>query len=89
VVHIFEKLMRREAGSVAEAVSATGASSVGDEELGKILDKVINENMAVVKEKGSEAIGALMGRAMAVLRGKADGQKINALLKDKLSQMVG
>ena len=89
VVPIFEKLMRREAGSVAEAVSATGASSVGDEELGKILDKVINENMAVVKEKGSEAIGALMGRAMAVLRGKADGQKINALLKDKLSKMVG
>jgi Glu-tRNA(Gln) amidotransferase subunit E-like FAD-binding protein len=29
-----------------------------------------------------------MGRAMAEYRGKADGQKINALLKEKLEKLV-
>mgnify|MGYP006184412009 CR=1 FL=1 len=44
--------------------------------------------MAVVKEKGMGALSTLMGRAMAEFRGKADGQKINALLKDKLQKLV-
>ena len=34
------------------------------------------------------ATSMLMGRSMAVLRGKADGQKINAMLKDKLGKLV-
>jgi Glu-tRNA(Gln) amidotransferase subunit E-like FAD-binding protein len=41
-----------------------------------------------VKEKGMASISTLMGRAMAELRGKADGQKINAMLKEKLTKLV-
>ena len=33
-------------------------------------------------------LSTLMGRAMAEYRGKADGQKINALLKEKLEKLV-
>jgi glutamyl-tRNA(Gln) amidotransferase subunit E len=44
--------------------------------------------MAIVKEKGMNALSTLMGRAMAEYRGKADGQKINAMLKDKLQKLV-
>ncbi len=29
-----------------------------------------------------------MGRAMAEYRGKADGQKINAMVKDKLQKLL-
>ena len=89
VVSIFEKLMKNEAKSVDEAIIASGASSVDDDELARIVDGIIKENMAVVNEKGMAAIGMLMGRAMAVLRGKADGQKINAVLKDRLTKLVG
>lgn len=88
VIPVFEKLMKG-AKSVEDAVKAAGASSMNDEELGSILDKLIEDNMPVVKEKGSAAISTLMGRAMAILRGKADGQKINAMLKDKLAKLVG
>ncbi|HEV8387882.1 MAG TPA: Glu-tRNA(Gln) amidotransferase subunit GatE [Nitrososphaera sp.] len=86
VVPIFEKLMKKEANTVEEAVKVAGAASIGDEELGRILDSIIEENIAVVKEKGAAAISVLMGRAMATLRGKADGQKINAMLKEKLGK---
>jgi glutamyl-tRNA(Gln) amidotransferase subunit E len=88
VVPIFEKLMKGEAQTVNEAVIAAGASSIADEELGRILDKIIEENMAVVREKGAAAINTVMGRAMAALRGKADGQKINSVLKEKLAKLV-
>jgi glutamyl-tRNA(Gln) amidotransferase subunit E len=88
VIVIFEKLMKKEAKTVDEAIKTAGASSISDDELSAALDKVINENMAQVKEKGMGALSMLMGRSMAVLRGKADGAKINAMLKEKLDKLV-
>lgn len=88
VALIFEKLMKREAATVDDAIRALGVSSISDEELGAALDRVIQENMAAVKEKGIGALSMLMGRSMAVLRGRADGQKINAMLKEKLQKLA-
>ncbi len=88
LVPIFEMLMKEKGMTVDASIKATGSSSMSDENLGKILDGVIEENMTVVREKGMAAASMLMGRSMAVLRGKADGQKINAMLKDKLGKLV-
>ncbi len=88
VALIFEKVMKKEAATVDEAISSLGVSSISDETLGAALDSVIADNMAVVKEKGMGALSMLMGRSMAVLRGKADGQKINTMLKDKLGKLT-
>jgi glutamyl-tRNA(Gln) amidotransferase subunit E len=85
---IFEKLIKKEAKTVDDAIKAAGISSISDEELGKGLDRIIDDNMAVVNEKGVNALSTLMGRAMAEYRGKADGQKINAMLKDRLQKLV-
>ncbi|HVX01705.1 MAG TPA: Glu-tRNA(Gln) amidotransferase subunit GatE [Nitrososphaera sp.] len=88
VILIFERLMKKEAGTVDDAVKALGISSISDEELSAVLDKVLSDNLAQVKEKGMGAHSMLMGRSMAVLRGKADGQKINVLLKEKLEKIT-
>lgn len=88
VALIFEKLMKKEAASVEDAVKALGTSLMSDDELSEAIDKIIAENMTAVKEKGMGALSMLMGRSMAVLRGKADGQKINAMLKERLQKMI-
>jgi glutamyl-tRNA(Gln) amidotransferase subunit E len=77
-----------EAKIVNAAIEAVGASSISDEELSTGLDRIISNNMAIIKEKGANALNTLMGRAMAEYRGKANGQKVNAMLKDKMSKMV-
>jgi glutamyl-tRNA(Gln) amidotransferase subunit E len=74
--------------NVNEAIEAVGASSITDEELSKGLDRIISNNMTIIKVKGANALNTLMGRAMAEYRGKANGQKVNAMLKDKMSKMV-
>ena len=74
--------------NINEAIQAVDASSISDEELSKGLDRIINNNMSIIKEKGVNALSTLMGRAMAESRGKADGQKVNSMLKDKMSKMV-
>ena len=74
--------------NINKAIQAVGASSISDEELSKGLDRIINNNMTIIKEKGENALSTLMGRAMAEFRGKANGQKVNSMLKDKMSKMV-
>jgi glutamyl-tRNA(Gln) amidotransferase subunit E len=74
--------------NISEATHAVANSSISDEELSKGLDKIIDNNRAIIKEKGVNALSTLMGRAMAEYRGKANGQKVNSMLKDKMSKMV-
>ncbi|MDQ3909402.1 MAG: Glu-tRNA(Gln) amidotransferase subunit GatE [Thermoproteota archaeon] len=77
-----------EAKIVNSAIEAVGAISISDEELSQGLDRIIRNNMAMIREKGVNALSTLMGRAMAEYRGKANGQKVNAMLKDKMSKIV-
>jgi glutamyl-tRNA(Gln) amidotransferase subunit E len=74
--------------NISEVIQAVGVSSISDEELSRGLDTIISKNMAIIKEKGENALSTLMGRAMAEYRGKANGQKVNAMLKDKMSKLV-
>ncbi|MDQ3873083.1 MAG: Glu-tRNA(Gln) amidotransferase subunit GatE [Thermoproteota archaeon] len=74
--------------NISEAIKAVGVSLINDEELSKGLDGIISNNMAIIKEKGMNALSTLMGRAMAEYRGKASGQKVNAMLKDKMNKIV-
>jgi len=82
---IMEKLMNRTTKSVDESIKVLGIKSISDEELEKIVDKIIKDNILIIQEKGMDATSALMGKCMAVLRGKVNGKKINDLINNKLS----
>ncbi len=88
VVSIFEQIMRKEVGTVDEAIAKLGLKAISDEQLNEILDKIVQDNAQVIAEKGSGAISILMGEAMKMLRGKVDGQKINTLLKQKIAKIA-
>ncbi len=52
------------------------------------MDKILKDNVKIIKEKGINSIGALMGKSMNILRGKVDGYKINEYLKQKLESFI-
>ncbi|MBK6586612.1 MAG: Glu-tRNA(Gln) amidotransferase subunit GatE, partial [Coprothermobacter sp.] len=52
-------------------------------EVENIIKEIIEENGSLVAERGMGAMGPLMGQAMKKLRGKADGQLVNKILKKK------
>ncbi len=70
-----------------EILEIKGLKSLSKEEVENIIEDIINQNIEIVKSKGMGAMGMLMGRCMAVLRGKADGKLINNILKDKLMKI--
>ena len=85
---IMEKLMNRTTKSVDESIKVLGIKSISDEELEKIIDKIIEDNILIIQEKGMDATSALMGKSMTVLRGKVNGKKINDLINNKLSVIL-
>jgi len=88
VVLIFEKIMRKEVASLDSAIQKLGLKTISDEELEQILDKIVQENKQIILDKGSSSISVLMGKAMNILRGKVDGQKVNAVLKQKIENVM-
>jgi glutamyl-tRNA(Gln) amidotransferase subunit E len=85
---IFEKILRKESGTIDEAIEQLGITTISDQEMEMTIDKVLEENMPVIRAKGMASLGMLMGRSMSVLRGKIDGQKINSTLRKKLEELL-
>jgi glutamyl-tRNA(Gln) amidotransferase subunit E len=52
-----------------------------------IIDELISENIKIIEERGMGAMGALMGKSMQKLQGKADGKLVNKLLRDKIQNI--
>ena len=68
-------------------MQSTDVSSMDEAELNEILDKIIQNNMELVKKLGDQAITTLMGLAMKEVRGKASGKMVNDLLRKKISEL--
>jgi len=73
--------------NVSTAMQSTNVSSMDEGELNGILEKIIQNNMDLVKKLGDKAITTLMGLAMKEVRGKASGKMINDLLRKKVSEL--
>jgi len=83
---IFESIMSGKSENVSIAMQSTDVSSMDEGELDEILDKIIQNNIDLVKKLGENAITTIMGIAMKEVRGKASGKIVNDLLRKKISE---
>jgi len=79
--------MSGKSGDVKTAMQSTDVSSMNEDELNGILDKIIQNNMELVKKLGENAVTTMMGIAMKEVRGKASGKMVNDLLRKKISEI--
>jgi glutamyl-tRNA(Gln) amidotransferase subunit E len=85
---ILEKLLKKEVNDVDEIIMSFRTNSVTEEYVDKTINRIIDENETVISQKGFDAVGLLMGRCMAILRGKIDGEKVNKKLMTKLTEHI-
>jgi len=75
-------------GSPEQTANQLNLTMLSDEEVEAIIDDLISENIEIIKERKMGAMGALMGKSMQKLQGKADGKLVNKLLKDKIYNII-
>jgi glutamyl-tRNA(Gln) amidotransferase subunit E len=73
---------------VEEAILGCGIKRIREEEIIQLIHTVLSERKDFVKQKGTNAVGPLMGVVMKQLRGKADGQLINKLLLQEIEKVI-
>ena len=79
-------MLMKDLDDVKRAIQILGLEQVSESELYEIIDRIITDNMVLIKEKGRGSLGTLMGRSMSLLRGRVDGKKVSSILESKLEQ---
>jgi len=81
---VFSWLSENEEKSVADTIEALGLKMLAEEELERLIDRVISENRQSVDRLGKNGFGMLMGIVMKEIRGKADPELVSKLLRERL-----
>jgi len=84
---IFENIMSGKSETVSGAIESSAVTSINEEDLHMILDKIIQANTELVKRDGLRSIKTLMGISMKEVRGKASGKIVNELLEEKIKNI--
>jgi glutamyl-tRNA(Gln) amidotransferase subunit E len=66
-----------------------GLESAAREEVEEVVDGILEERSEYVEEEGMGAMGGLMGAVMEEMRGKADGELVSDVLREKLQERIG
>jgi glutamyl-tRNA(Gln) amidotransferase subunit E len=85
---ILETMLTKDLDDVKEAIQILGFKQVSESELNEIIDKIIADNMVLIRQKGRDALGTLMGRSMSILRGRIDGKMVSSILQSKLEKSL-
>jgi len=80
---VFSWLTKNEGKTVQDATSMLGLKMLTETELELIVDRVITTNKEVIEKSGKGAFGMLMGMVMKEVRGKANPELVNKILKQK------
>jgi len=72
-----------------EAAEKLNLMMLSEEDVRKIIQKLVSSQEQMVKERGPAAMGPLMGMAMKEFKGKADGKLVNKLLKEEINKNLG
>ena len=83
---IFEQIMKGNTQSVDDVIKNMSIEIMDDKQLEENIEKIINDNIDIVKKDGLRSLSSLMGIVMKEVRGKASGKTVNELLTKKIKE---
>ena len=81
---VFSWLAKNECKNVREAAEALELKMLSQDDLEKLVDRVIAQNKQTVEKQGKSAFGLVMGLVMKEARGKASPEAVSGVVKEKL-----
>ena len=80
--------MAKSGARASAALGAVGVQGLSRAEVERIVDEVLDASADLVQSRGAAAEKGVMGRAMARLRGRADGKLVSNVVKAKLAERL-
>jgi len=85
---IFQQIMSGKAITALDALEKASITQLSQDDLEKILDKIIEENYDEIKKDGMHSMSSIMGIVMKQVRGRTSGSLVNQLLKTKIKAII-
>jgi glutamyl-tRNA(Gln) amidotransferase subunit E len=85
---VLEVFLKGEVRNIEDAIKKLGIVTISDDELSKIVEKIVQESKELIKEKGERSFSILMGKIMNIVRGRVDGAKVGTLLKKRIENVI-
>ena len=85
---ILRHLVKNNTYEINEAVDSLNLNKVKYEEIKEMVEKIVLENKECIETKGISSLDFLMGIIMKELHGKADGEIVSIILKEKIENMI-
>ena len=85
---IFQQIMSGKAITALDAVEKASITQLSQDDLEKILDKIIEQNYDEIKKDGMHSMSSIMGIVMKQVRGRTSGSLVNQLLKTKIQAII-
>lgn len=85
---IYENIMDGKSKTIEDAIKNSSIESISQSELEKIIDKILSDNIEIIKNQKERAMGPLMGIAMKNLRGKVSGETLNRIMLEKIKKVL-
>ncbi len=81
-------LSKHEGATTARAIEELELEMISQKELERIIDDLLEQNRAIMKERGKGAFGLLMGNVMKKVRGRAKAEVVTRILKKRLKEVI-
>jgi glutamyl-tRNA(Gln) amidotransferase subunit E len=81
-------LSKNSSRTVEDAIQELGMRMLSEHELLRIIDKIIEFNADLIKEKGEGAYGKIMGLVMSEVRGSADPGEVTRLIRTRIGETM-
>lgn len=85
---VLEVFLKGEVMNIKDAIEKLGIVKISDDDLSKIVEKIVQESKELIKVKGERSFSILMGKVMSIVRGRVDGAKVGDLLKKRIENMM-
>jgi glutamyl-tRNA(Gln) amidotransferase subunit E len=82
---VFSWLAQNMGKTLQDATTALGLKMLTEADLAPIIDRIVSSNKAQIEKLGKNAFGMLMGAVMKEVRGKANPELVDKLLRQKLN----
>jgi glutamyl-tRNA(Gln) amidotransferase subunit E len=75
--------------SVQDSIKKMQITSISQEDLGDLINKIVPQFKELIKERKMGAMGPVMGAVMKEVRGRIDGKLVNQAVKEAILRLSG
>lgn len=85
IANVFSWFSKNGSAKLSDALENLNLKMMSNDDLEQLIDRIVGKNRQAIEDRRGNALGMLMGLVMKEVRGKADPNLVNKIIKERLA----